>query len=243
MEPNRRTLDAELIAPGLLHELRQPLAGAEALAILLERDQRGLAGLPDWRVLRGQLSRLRELVDGYEEVFVAGVSAAVDYEVLPVVLRASSLLSHRLRPLEGRFAFQGPAAPVPAHGTPGALVHAVTNLVANALDALDAAGAAGERAPRRIAVRVLDAPGGRPWVEVRVSDEGRGVPEALRRRLFEPRFTTKTPGRGNGLGLHLSRVLVERDGGELFLVDERDPLRLPWASAEFCVALPRGGQP
>jgi two-component system sensor histidine kinase RegB len=42
-----------------------------------------------------------------------------------------------------------------------------------------------------------------------------GVPEPLLRRLGEPFFTTKEPGRGAGLGLYLARHVVEREGGEM----------------------------
>ncbi|MFT3913175.1 MAG: ATP-binding protein [Anaeromyxobacteraceae bacterium] len=173
-------------------------------------------------------------MDGYRDLFGAAAARPVEYEVAPVVRRAAALLAHRLRPLGARFALDEGPTPARARGTPAALVHAVTNLLANALDALDVGGGGA----RRLALRIVVAPRGRPWVEVRVSDEGPGVPEAIRPRLFEARFTTKAPGHGSGLGLHLSRALVERDGGELFLAEDDDAGRLPWASTEFCVALP-----
>jgi signal transduction histidine kinase len=75
-------------------------------------------------------------------------------------------------------------------------------------------------------------------VEVRVSDEGVGIPEENRGRIFEPRFTTKPVRRGSGLGLHVARRLMSRYGGEVFLVNEEDPARLPWAVTEFCIAVP-----
>jgi two-component system sensor histidine kinase RegB len=48
-----------------------------------------------------------------------------------------------------------------------------------------------------------------------VADNGIGVPEPLLRRIGEPFFTTKEPGRGTGLGLYLARNVVERQGGEM----------------------------
>ena len=48
-----------------------------------------------------------------------------------------------------------------------------------------------------------------------VADNGVGVPEPLLRRIGEPFFTTKEPGRGTGLGLYLARHVVEREGGEM----------------------------
>jgi signal transduction histidine kinase len=226
------TLDADLVAPSLLHELKQPLMGADASMRLLERALgRALAEEDEWRILRAQVERLGEIVAEYEQLMRAGDEHPARYAVGPVVSRAVALLAHRVRPLARRFAVAGQDADREGFGAPGALVHAATNVLANALDAIE--GLDGER---RVHVRVL--PGERGGVEVRVSDEGIGIPAELRARLFEARFTTKAPGRGTGLGLHLSQRLMARHGGAVFLVGDGDPARLPWAVTEFCIAVP-----
>jgi C4-dicarboxylate-specific signal transduction histidine kinase len=223
-------MDDDLVAPSLLHELKQPLMGADAAATLLERAQPRLVGVEDWRMLRGQLARLAEIVSGYEDLLRPGDGAAVSFTVGPVVARAVDLLAHRVRPLAQRFSFAREDGDRVGHGAPAALVHAATNLLANALDAVEGAGRG------RVAVRVLPGDGGA--VEVRVSDEGVGIPPDLRAHVFEPRFTTKPPGRGSGLGLHVARRLMNRYGGSVRLVPDQDPARLPWAMTEFCVVVP-----
>lgn len=232
-------LDADLLAPALLHELKQPLMGADAAATLLERAAGAeLARHPEWAMLRRQLGRLVEVLTGYDELFRAGDAAPVPFAAGPVVTRAVDLLAHRTQPLGARFSFWREPGPLDGFGSPGALIHATTNLIANALDAVEAAPGDG-----RVAVRVLRAPAG---VEVRVSDQGVGIPPEHRARIFDARFTTKAPGKGIGLGLHLSRQLMARFGGEVFLVEEGDPGRLPWATTELCVVVPpppAGGQP
>jgi signal transduction histidine kinase len=235
-------LDAELFAPGLLHELKQPLMGADAAATLLERS--GLAPVlranDDWRLLRGQLSRLAEIVNGYEDLLRPGRVPPSTFRVEPVVSRAVDLLAHRVRPLARRFAFRRNGEVLEGYGRPVALVHATTNLLANALDAVE--GLSGDP---RVEVRVLEEPG-HSGVEVRISDEGVGIPQDARARVFEPRFTTKSAGRGTGLGLHIARRLMAQNGGEVYLVPEEDPLRLPWAVTEFCISVPArppGGAP
>jgi signal transduction histidine kinase len=84
------------------------------------------------------------------------------------------------------------------------------NLIKNGLDALDESGGSIEISTR------YDAP--RRRVEIYVKDTGRGVPAALRHRIFSPGFTTKT--RGWGLGLALTRRIVEEyHGGEIRLAE------------------------
>jgi signal transduction histidine kinase len=108
----------------------------------------------------------------------------------------------------------------------------VLNLVANALDAARARAAelGDEHAP---AVRVSTR-GFADTVEVRVHDNGGGVPAALRERLFEPFFTTKPSGEGTGLGLSISREIVKAHGGSIDVSSE------PGVFTEFVVRLPRG---
>jgi len=237
-QPTPAPREADLFAPGLLHELRQPLTGIEAAVLLLERALGSrLASSGDWTLLKAQVERVREILREYEALLRPGEAAPIAFAVEPEVARAVELLAHRVRPLARRFSFPRGSLHQ-GFGAPGAIVHATTNLLANAVDAVEAA------APdARILVRVL---GAREGVEVRVSDEGTGIPGDVRDHIFEPRFTTKPPGRGTGLGLHLARRIMSQHGGTVTLVDDGDPWRAPWAVTEFCIGVPAppdGGRP
>ncbi|NDG03909.1 MAG: hypothetical protein EB121_00950, partial [Alphaproteobacteria bacterium] len=93
------------------------------------------------------------------------------------------------------------------------LVQVLTNLVLNAVQAMD-----GWKGPKNITIRSwYDA--GDYRVNLAVSDTGPGVPAHIRTRIFEPFFTTKAPGTGTGVGLSLCLNIVEAHGGRLMLED------------------------
>ena len=103
------------------------------------------------------------------------------------------------------------------------LQQVLLNLVLNAADAItDHAKKTGIE-PRgeplgRITIRAHAGDG--PLVRIIVEDDGPGVPDAIRARLFEPFVTTKEVGKGTGLGLAVCRGLVESAGGRIDLDPE-----------------------
>jgi signal transduction histidine kinase len=106
-------------------------------------------------------------------------------------------------------------------GHAGELNQVWTNLIDNAIDAVEGQG--------RITVRTASENG---RVLVEVSDDGPGIPEEVRERIFEPFYTTKDVGKGTGLGLDISyRVVVEDHKGDIQVLSEpgytRFQVRLP----------------
>jgi len=73
-------------------------------------------------------------------------------------------------------------------------------------------------------------------VEIRIRDNGTGIPDEVRDKMFNPFFTTKPAGEGTGLGLSLSHdIVVKQHGGTL------DVETAPGAFTEFVITLPREG--
>jgi len=106
----------------------------------------------------------------------------------------------------------------------------VINLVSNAFDAvLERAATEADYTPT---VRVATSRS-RRGVEVRVEDNGPGIPEEIRARVFEPFFTTKPAGHGTGLGLSMSHDIVELGHGGRLAVESA-----PGQGIAFIVTLP-----
>ena len=218
--------EAELLGPGLIHEMRHPLMGIKAGLELLAR-KTGVGNSDEFRLVAQQVARLEEMFRTWQDLFTPERLPPALFAIEPVVQRSVDLLAYRLRKLGARFVFR-PGGPTYGHGTAHAVLHAVTNLLVNAADAVEQTG--------RVEVRVL--PGER-GPEVRISDDGAGISEEDLPRLFSPRFTTKPEGRGSGLGLHVARTVMERSGGGVLLVPPDDAQRLPWARTEFAVRIAR----
>jgi signal transduction histidine kinase len=110
---------------------------------------------------------------------------------------------------------------------------AVANIAANARDAMGGSGRLRLRArvePVALADATVD------HLVLELSDDGPGVPRAIRERLFEP-FVTHGKKRGTGLGLAVARRFVEDHGGSLELVAQDGRKR---RGARFRIALPLG---
>jgi signal transduction histidine kinase len=108
---------------------------------------------------------------------------------------------------------------------------AVTNIAANARDAM---GGAGRLRLRARVEAIAGADGPRDQLVLVLGDDGPGVPAAIRERVFDP-FVTHGKKRGTGLGLAVARRFVEDHGGRLELV--ADPGQ---SGARFRIALPLG---
>lgn len=113
------------------------------------------------------------------------------------------------------------------------LQQVLINLMVNAVQAM-AGGADGRERVLTLAIRVADNDDGGA-VCIDVIDTGPGLDEATRAALFQPFFTTKRDG--NGLGLWISRGLLERYGGELHAMNREADEDL---GARFTIELPAG---
>jgi signal transduction histidine kinase len=111
----------------------------------------------------------------------------------------------------------------------------VMNLVVNAAQAVAQASSDDPMWKGRICVRTRYE---HPWAEIRVEDNGPGIPEKIRSRVFDLFFTTKPAGQGTGQGLAIAHnIVVEKHGGTIHFEDN------PGGGTVFIVRLPVDGIP
>jgi signal transduction histidine kinase len=97
---------------------------------------------------------------------------------------------------------------------PGKLNQVFMNVLANAIEAIKSKETLTPDEEIGIRTVVVERAGGR-FVEIEIRDTGPGIAEEIRERIFEPFFTSKEIGKGNGLGLSISLGIVESHGGTI----------------------------
>jgi signal transduction histidine kinase len=133
------------------------------------------------------------------------------------------MLGHKLKNVTVRRAYDKTLPRIMGYG--GELNQVWTNLLDNAIDAVDGKG--------RICVGTFAES---DHIVVEIVDDGVGIPEDVKAHIFEPFFTTKSVGAGTGLGLVIShRIVADRHGGEIEFESKpgetRFKVRLPLAAA------------
>jgi signal transduction histidine kinase len=200
------------------HEIRNPI-GVIRAAVELMRER--AAPLPDWQReqladVLSEVERMRRLTEDFLSL------GTPDRPLVRAAVDLGSLLEDSVRAAETTFREVRIRCEVsslpPIAGDAHRLRQVFANLLANAAQA---------QQPGEVEVRAEALDG---FARVRIHDGGPGIPAAVRERLFDPFLTTK-PG-GTGLGLAVARMLVERHGGTLGLVDDGRP------GATFEVRLP-----
>ena len=208
------------MAAHVTHEIRNPLSSLALNVELLEEE------LPDsaeartlLRAVKNEVDRLTSLSERYLSV-ARRRPLQVEKEDIGQVCRDA------LDFMKADLSRQGITAELnvesglpPISVDEGQIRQALYNLVRNAREAMPSGG--------RV---VLSARRHGDGVELTVDDEGGGMPEATRERLFEPFFTTK--GHGTGLGLVITREIVEAHGGRI-----RCEAR-PTGGTRFAIELP-----
>ena len=194
---SERLASLATLAAGAAHELATPLG---TIALVAKELERALANRPagddaaaDVRLIREQVQRCRAILD--QMATDAGEHAGEN--IVPVSL------GDILRELEVPVDLDAAARTDRFLLPPRALGQAIRGIVKNARDVSE-----------KVAVRAR-CENGHVLIEVR--DEGPGMTPDVLARAGEPFFTTKPPGKGMGLGIFLTRALVERLGGHFRL--------------------------
>lgn len=189
------------LAATIAHEINNPLEAITNLLYLARAENsqdssRMLIDLADRELQRvGHITR--QTLGFYRQA-----SAPVMFELGDLLKSVVDIFQGKLSSREISAILQSDGL-VHLRGVPGELRQVLANLLSNAIDA--------SPAKSKITIRVKETSGG---AQVTIADRGAGIPETLRAQIFEPFFTTKKDV-GTGLGLWISRQILQNHGGAI----------------------------
>lgn len=199
------------MAAHVTHEIRNPLSSLALNAELLEEE---LGDNPEavslHRAIKSEIDRLTALSERYLSVARRKPPRFEEEDLAELCREALDFVRPELERHGVRAQLDIAQDLPPLKVDEGQIRQALYNLIRNAREATPAGG--------KVIVSVAHATDG--GVDVAVEDEGPGIDEEVRAKLFEPFFTTK--GHGTGLGLVITREVVEAHGGTIACLP-RDP--------------------
>jgi len=222
MERSERLASLGHMAAGVAHEIGNPLTAISSMVQLLQRRSKDEIEKEQLAQIRTNIGRITQIVRD-----LVDFSRPKPVEVKPVYLNVLvgevvGLLKHDARCRNVRFDLTSVGTVSAVDAVPDKLFQVLVNLILNAVDAT------ADVSEPTITVSVKQ---GDASIDVRVSDNGKGIPDELHTRIFEPFFTTKDVGKGTGLGLSVSHHIIQQIGGSLHLTSAP-------GNTEFRISLP-----
>jgi PAS domain S-box-containing protein len=221
---------------GVAHELNNPLSIVLGQAMMLrEKVGRDMAGHASSNDITERALRIENAANRCARIvktFLAMArqrKAERDYVTISkVIIDAVELLTYSLRTTDVVLTTEI-AENLPDTFADADLLHQVlVNLIVNARQALEEKSGT----DRKITLRAMHDSAADAIV-ITIADNGSGIPSSIRSRIFDPFFTTKPQDHGTGIGLAVSRGLIEAHNGTLELAEPQ-----PAQGAEFVITLP-----
>lgn len=213
------------LAAGIAHEIRNPLAiimnALYDLAEIVDKDNPEVR--EDLRIAKEEMDRVQTIINSLLE-FSRDSRAAIELVDVNDLLRKTILLMNKyLQNSDVRVLTElGDVGPCAANQN--ALRQIFLNLITNAVQAMPHGG--------ELSIRTSRA--SRQRVRLEFSDTGVGIPPEQLSDIFNPFFTTKSPGQGTGLGLSVVHTVVRRYHGEISVRST------PNVGTTFVIELPSG---
>ncbi|MBN1794070.1 MAG: GAF domain-containing protein [Candidatus Omnitrophica bacterium] len=206
------------LSAGIAHEIRNPLTSIKVLVHSLGERLSEDSAKEDIRVVEEEIERVNQIISKFLDFSKPRQPSFSPVEVNQVVRETLSLIAVEAEERNIWLAEELNKLPE-IEADKKQLKQVLLNLLLNAMQAMPEGGRL------TVITSYHDT-----FIEITVSDEGAGIPDAIKEKLFEPFFTTREEGIGLGLSI-VKRIVDEHDG--YIAVKDNKP-----RGARFCIALP-----
>ncbi len=216
---------ATLVA-GLAHEIGTPMGVIKGHASQLESAVSDEDAKWRLRTIQEQVTRISKIIQTLLNMARPGKTQLVPVSLKSVIEMTLAFLTEKFshRSIEAQFEIDSAPSVL---GDPERLQQLFLNLFMNAVDAMPDGG--------ELRVALGSTTDGK--IKITVADDGQGIPAQDLPRIFEPFFTSKEAGTGNGLGLMVAKGIVKDHGGSMEVKSEQGH------GTEFWILFPRSAEP
>jgi signal transduction histidine kinase len=206
MMRSERLASMATLTAGMAHQLGNHLNAIKGYAALLERQlgSREAGVTADLEAIAREVRAAAALLERTQELGRTRHGARLDFSLGELLRSVREMASLAASGRSVQIGLELPEQEVSMLGDPELLGEALFNLVMNGIQAMPHGGELWLRASQR-----------ERQVVITVEDEGEGIPEEIRSRIFDPFFTMKPVGQGTGLGLAIANHIVELHDGEI----------------------------
>jgi len=214
------------LVSGLAHEIGTPMGVLRGHAEALESAVQGDRARWRLEMILQQIDRITTIIQSLLNIARPRESLRVPLDFDDITRTAATFLAEKMRRRDVDIV-RDTRAHAEVLGDPEKLQQVFLNLFINAIDAMPEGGT----------VRVEVGPVSEAAVEIRVSDTGTGIDPDDLENIFDPFYTTKAAGHGNGLGLVVVKGIIDEHGGTVEVSSS------PSVGTEFVLLIPSGGLP
>jgi len=213
---------------GVSHELNNPLAVVVAQSTLLHEFAPDAPTKARAEKVRAAAERCGRIVKSFLGMVRLHPTTQAEIDLTEAVRAALEVTAYGARSSGIAIATDFASRPLPVMGDGDHITQVAANFLVNSQQALG--GIAGDRH-----IKVGTFVTGRGTCGFVIEDNGPGIPSSIRERIFDSYFTTKPAGVGTGIGLSISKAIIERHNGKIWF-EEVVP-----RGARFLIELPMSG--
>jgi len=222
------------LAGGVAHEINNPLTAilTNVQMLLVDAEKLDSDSKESLTLIEEATKRCRTIVQKLMTYAKKPLESGElsDIDVLNILKKVISFLGYQLEQENIKIITEAKEGEYLITGSQNELEQVFTNIILNARDAI--------KKIKKSGVISVSVSKNNDWIEIKIKDDGIGIPKEIMPKIFDPFFTTKDVGKGLGLGLSICQAIVEKHKGTITVESELNKgalvtVRLPIAKAKI----------